>query len=161
MIDASFGKLRIEENFFNLIEDIYKTPIADTIEILKAFPQYQWGIKWFWELSLLLVGPQLLLCYLPAELKVNHVMKDKVFYFIFPSEVIHKQFTFSCSFHTLPKFHKLYSESKTLFAGNIVLFSMYLIINISFRIMNVPVVYLYADAISFGMQEEFYFGYTW
>lgn len=66
----------------------------------------------------------------------------------------------SCSFHTLPKFHKLYSESKTLFAGNIVLFCMYLIINISFRIMNVPVVYLYADAISFGMQEEFYFSYT-
>lgn len=54
-LKMSFGKLRIEENFFNLIEVIYKTPIADTMEILKAF-LLRSGIRQVWELSPFLVS---------------------------------------------------------------------------------------------------------
>lgn len=78
------------EFFFNPAGDIYKTPTAYAMEILRAF-LLRLGIRQAWELSPLLVSlPPL--CYLPSEWKPNHVLKEKGFYFFLPFEVIHKQF---------------------------------------------------------------------
>lgn len=80
------------EFFFNLTGDSYKIPTADAMEISRAL-LLRLGIGQAWEQSPLLVSlPPL--CYLPAELKPNYVLKDKGFHFFLPFEVIHKQFHF-------------------------------------------------------------------